>query len=202
MESLQDSIVPQPWFLTSNNTSGSDAPSSTSGGLEGGTHRSVQVDVVRLDDELDERIDLLEIDVQGADFAVLRGARRLIEHHGVGVIRVEYTPLFLREAGEDPIEMLHWLYDRGYVCFDTPDDCEAKRTALTWEHARLFAEQPGGEWGGEGREGTGEKRVGNGMVRGPVLFEDLERALGDGQLGVQYHGHTVPVWTDLLCFQN
>jgi len=50
------------------------------------------VETVRLDDELDEHIDYLEIDVQGADFAVLRGAQRLIEHHGVSVIRVEFSP--------------------------------------------------------------------------------------------------------------
>ena len=94
---------------------------------------------MRLDDELDEHIDYLEIDVQGSDFAVLRGAQRLIEHHGVSVIRVEFTPELLRAAGEEPTEMLHWLYDRGYACFDTPMDCNGQWTDAMWNASRTVS---------------------------------------------------------------
>ena len=79
VESLQDSLLPQPWF-----------DSLDAEGRRG--QKTISVPTVRLDDELDEHIDYLEIDVQGADFAVLRGAQRLIEHHGISVIRVEFTP--------------------------------------------------------------------------------------------------------------
>ena len=94
---------------------------------------------MRLDDELDEHIDYLEIDVQGSDFAVLRGAQRLIEHHGVSVIRAEFAPDLLREAGDDAVEMLHWLYDRGYVCFDMPMDCVGEQTAQMWNASRTVS---------------------------------------------------------------
>ena len=131
---------------------------------------------------------------------MLRGARRLIEEHGVGVIRVEFTPSMLRDAGDDPVEMLHWLYDRGYVCFDTPAVGDGIWKGTMWQAARQFVAQPGGEWGGEGRPGTGERRLGGGLIRGPVLFEDFVKALDKTML--EFSGQKIQMYTDLLCFQN
>lgn len=68
-----------------------------------------RVPVVRLDDEIDEHVRFLKIDVQGGELGVLRGARRLIDRHGIDLIFVEF-------AG-DP-RVLDFLARHGYVIFD------------------------------------------------------------------------------------
>jgi FkbM family methyltransferase len=51
-----------------------------------------------------DRIDLVKVDTEGHDMAVLRGAKRLLEHHAIGVLQFEYNHrwvmprAFLRDA--------------------------------------------------------------------------------------------------------
>lgn len=147
--------------------------------------RAVDVPVVRLDSILAEPIDLLEIDAQGHDAAVLRGAERLITVHGVAVIRVEFAPTLLRRAGEDPLKMLHWLADRGYVCFDTPVLADTRERVLEpWLlHSALKRQSSDSS-----------------IAPGPLLFQDYVAALESQPWLLS--GANVGFWRDLLCFQS
>jgi hypothetical protein len=90
------------------------------------------VDVVRLDEVVHEHVNLIKIDTQGHDDRVLMGAKGIIEKYGIDVIHMEYSPGLNRQSGGKPAEILHWLYDYGYVCFDCaefqPPPLTANRT--------------------------------------------------------------------------
>lgn len=144
----------------------------------------VAVRTARLDSLLAEPIDLLEIDAQGHDFAVLRGAEQLIQRHGVAIVRVEFWPKGLRMAGEDPLEMLHWLGDRGYACFDSPTLADkTDRVAEPW---KLHWQQ---------------SRGGSSLGAGPTSFGAYVATL-EGMTWVHSSGADVGHWRDLLCFQS
>lgn len=168
MESQQDSLFNSSFWADSQP------------GVEQG---QVPVRLVRLDSLLDEPIDYLEVDAQGADFAVLRGAEGLIREHGIDIIRVEFTPKGLRLAGEDPVEMLHWLADRHYTCFDVPVLADTmERVVEPWTIHKALKDR------GKSAHGA------------PVGFDDYVGNL-EGMTWVHESGADVGHWRDLLCFQ-
>jgi hypothetical protein len=97
--SQQDSLAPVDFMFTNN-------------------RNFEMVDVVRLDEVVHEHVDFIKIDTQGHDDRVLMGAKGLIEKYGIDVIHMEYAPALNRQSGGTPSQILHWLYDYGYVCFD------------------------------------------------------------------------------------
>jgi FkbM family methyltransferase len=74
------------------------------GSLDGG-RETVQVEAVRLDDVLPDRVDLMLMDTQASEHVALRGARRLLERSRP-VLFVEFWPQGLREAEDDPVSVL------------------------------------------------------------------------------------------------
>lgn len=83
------------------------------------TDREVEVRVVALDDFCREqgvdRVDVLKIDVQGAEMEVLEGARTLLERHAVSVVEFEVIVVPTYE-GQHPLhEYLALMDELGYV---------------------------------------------------------------------------------------
>ena len=80
------------------------------------TRRSIDVAAVTLDDFVGERdrVDVIKMDIQGAELAALRGARRLLASDEAPVILFEYWPYGLRSAGENPQALLSELASFGY----------------------------------------------------------------------------------------
>ena len=78
---------------------------------------SIPVDTVRLDDffhDFQGRIDLIKIDIQGAEPAALRGMTKLIEKHPRARIILEFWPIGLKLFGEDPEGFLRSLEHLGF----------------------------------------------------------------------------------------
>jgi FkbM family methyltransferase len=80
--------------------------------------RSEKVAAVALDDFVreGERVDLIKMDIQGAEAAALRGARRVLSADPGPALLMEYWPYGLRRAGEDPLALLSFLRTCGFEC--------------------------------------------------------------------------------------
>ena len=89
--------------------------------LQGAYRRNVST--VRLDDELKEEVDgvfMLKIDSQGHEMSVLRGAEAYIRARPVYLIQLEFSPMGLKAAGVNPLDLLKFVSDDlGYQCFET-----------------------------------------------------------------------------------
>jgi hypothetical protein len=80
---------------------------------------SVEVDATTLDRFADRqglrRIDLLKVDVEGAEVRVLRGGERVLGGAVAPVLIIEVNPSALRAAGSDPAELYDQLDALGYA---------------------------------------------------------------------------------------
>ena len=89
-----------------------------------------EVRLVRLDDYLQDhpipRLDLIKIDVEGAEVRVLRGARNTIERFRPMIV-FEVCPAWLTKMGTSPGELLAELVGHGYTIHPLPG------RKLVWE---------------------------------------------------------------------
>ena len=80
-------------------------------------HRTIPISVVRLDDFCSERgierIDFLKIDVEGFEYQVLCGARRMLAEHKIGAVLLEVIPLGLHNAGVSLSDLECLFHDVG-----------------------------------------------------------------------------------------
>lgn len=104
-----------PGVLTLHLHEGNKGRHSTVFGFKGG---DVDVEAVRLDDYLAGkagRVDLVKVDVEGAEPAVLDGMARTLEaHRGVRLV-VEFAPDRVAAVGRDPRAYLDRFADQGFV---------------------------------------------------------------------------------------
>ena len=97
----------------SRNSGGSHLlPAQPSGSTRAGD--TLEVEAVRLDDLALERVDLLKVDVEGAEPLVFRGARATLERHRPKIL-FEVNPLQLaRVSGSDVRQVFAYLDSLGY----------------------------------------------------------------------------------------
>ena len=79
--------------------------------------RTVEVEVTRLDTFMDQHgggVDLIKMDVQGAEAKVLQGMTELMDRNPGITLVVELSPWMLRDIGDDPLELLEDLATRGF----------------------------------------------------------------------------------------
>jgi len=80
---------------------------------------AIEVDSVSLDEyfkDITKNIALIKMDVQGAEFSILRGAKNLLKR--VKAIIFEFEPGLIKLANEDPKELLNFLILNGFILFD------------------------------------------------------------------------------------
>ena len=65
-----------------------------------------------------QTIHLLKIDTQGSELAVLRGAEALFRENRINMVELEFWPKGITKGGYDPVAVLDFLHNHGFVCFD------------------------------------------------------------------------------------
>ncbi len=80
-----------------------------------GDAEPIKIDVVRADDLIDGPVDVVKLDVEGAELSALRG----MEGFMTGALPpravfLECHPVMLERAGSSPTELVAWLRERGY----------------------------------------------------------------------------------------
>jgi FkbM family methyltransferase len=72
----------------------------------------VEVDLVRGDDAVEEGVDVIKLDIEGAELAALRGMERLVA--GARTIFLELNPELLERSGASRDALLGWLAEHGF----------------------------------------------------------------------------------------
>jgi hypothetical protein len=83
---------------------------------------SVEVKLARLDELVTEPIQVLKIDVEGFEIAVLEGATGLLARSPTHLIIVEWQPHTLVAAGYAPAALPQWLAAHGYTVYYIADN--------------------------------------------------------------------------------
>lgn len=93
-----------------------------------------------LDDYIlpDRPVNLVKIDVQGFELAVLRGAARVLETNADIVVLLEFWPHGFRAAGDTPMALVDYLSNECELQL-----YEVKGRHLTFFDAKLMNEEPG-----------------------------------------------------------
>jgi FkbM family methyltransferase len=82
-----------------------------------GQREKIEVEVVRLDDLFPgpaKRVNLLKLDIQGAEFAAIDGAREVLRANPDIVLLTEFWPDGMRRFGDDPEKYLETLRALGF----------------------------------------------------------------------------------------
>ena len=94
----------------------------------------VEVEKVSLDDFFKDRtqqIDVIKMDVEGAEMLALSGMNRIIKENKNLKMFVEFFPLLIREMGSSPEEFIHKLLeDYRFSMFVIPDDYSASKKII------------------------------------------------------------------------
>ncbi|HLI45773.1 MAG TPA: FkbM family methyltransferase [Geobacterales bacterium] len=84
-----------------------------------GAKKCIKVPCMRLDDyfkNVNEEISLIKMDVQGAEFDVMKGATNLLKQ--LRAIIFEFWPYGLKLANSEPKEMLRFLENNNFKLFN------------------------------------------------------------------------------------
>lgn len=88
---------------------------------DGEGRASVEVDAVRLDDYFDgveESVDFVKIDTQGAEFAILEGMQETLRTSDDVVMAIEYSPRHLAGFGATGIQVIQLLNQLRFSMYD------------------------------------------------------------------------------------
>jgi len=83
--------------------------------------KEVKIDVIKLDDyfftlDLVEKISLIKIDVEGAEFQVLNGMKTILKNKNLKLL-IEFIPDHLKKHGTNPSDVLKILEDNDYKLY-------------------------------------------------------------------------------------
>ena len=122
-------------------------PRITSGGgnyRQHGFHKIPKrklVRIIKLDDQVSKKIDVVLIDTQGYDHEVLRGMQSIIEKFHPKIL-TEFVPQWVTDMGENPLKVLDeyksWGYSINSTDFDVPPNATSKDILNALESAGLY----------------------------------------------------------------
>ncbi|MBT4584903.1 MAG: FkbM family methyltransferase [Phycisphaerae bacterium] len=91
------------------------------------SRKGIAVDCIKLDEffSSEDRVDLIKMDVQGAESAAFHGMERLLRNNNSVKVIWELSPSQLKDAGDDAATLLSWLESLGFG-FTIVDDVTGK----------------------------------------------------------------------------
>ncbi len=94
----------------------------------GDGREAVEVEVTTLDHYFADasRLDLIKMDIQGAECAVVAGAPKTFERGGDMAVIMEYTPQYIRQMGQDPQSCLSTLAGHGFSFYEIHEFSQRK----------------------------------------------------------------------------
>src|SRR5688500_15013899 len=82
------------------------------------TNKSIQVETVNIEDFLKgqgidfKKVKLIKIDIEGYEVFALKNASTLLQQ--LPYMFIEYSPVLIRQGGQDPAHFIKWLSDFGF----------------------------------------------------------------------------------------
>ena len=96
----------------------------------------VDVPTLRIDDTIQEKVDLIKIDVQGFEYFVLKGGQFLLEKYKPTVIS-EFWPRGLHNSGASAFDYLNMMQTLGYSVSRIDDE---RKAVIKTDYTALVAE--------------------------------------------------------------
>ena len=142
---------------------------------------TIDIPVQRIDDAVTHEGPwfLFKTDTQGFELGVLKGAHDVLSSGKVFILMIEFSFGLLHQAGTDPLDLLDFIYELGYVCtymaYHTRMSSDASKSIYQVVNYDPYF-----------HDGTNS-----------ISFEDFVESLRV----VKTHGSAgVSGWTDLLCW--
>jgi FkbM family methyltransferase len=110
------------------------------------TVRTTAVKTVAVAQVVQGRVDLVKIDVEGAEFEVLEGMGDLVSGEGPSVLIVEWNPACLRNAGRDPLELPQCLERLGFTDIKVLDDRRQRVRSVSDAQEEIVSGSPPPWW--------------------------------------------------------
>ncbi|MEI6238941.1 MAG: FkbM family methyltransferase [Planctomycetia bacterium] len=122
--------------------------------LDGYAVESIRVPVTTLDAAVarlgigHRRIAFIKLDVEGAEFSALKGAKGLVTEHTPFIVFENSLPRAAASFGYDRSEFFEWFRQRGYMLFDvfgtpcTEDHWTERRGELCWNFVAVHSDDP------------------------------------------------------------
>lgn len=82
----------------------------------------VEVEVIKLDDLISEKVDVIKMDVEGSEMLALMGMDGIIKRSENLKMFVEFFPLLIKKMGNSPKEFIKKLLDYRFSIFIVPND--------------------------------------------------------------------------------
>jgi FkbM family methyltransferase len=94
------------------------------------TLQTIEMEQAPLSDLVTGHVDLLKIDVEGAEIEVLSGIGSMLAQRGALALCVEWNPSCMKNAGYDPLDLPRKMWELGFERIEVLDDLKGGRPPL------------------------------------------------------------------------
>jgi len=77
-------------------------------------NRSIEIEVLKLDDFIKEKVDFIKMDIEGSEVFALKGMKSILDKNKQLKLMTEFYPILIRKSGSDPMDFLNLLKEHGF----------------------------------------------------------------------------------------
>lgn len=75
----------------------------------------IEIETVKLDDYIEEKIDFIKMDIEGSEMGAVRGMVALLKKNQRVKIMTEFYPALIKKSGENPLDLLKLFKKCGFL---------------------------------------------------------------------------------------